>query len=164
MLRGLIDVMTWNTTQDGQAMASLRADAVRLMAMFAELSDERGMADAAVMCSWGMIAQGAHAEALTTAAEALRLAEHSGHQGGQARAHVALALAYWEHHQLDPPVMHIHTAVRHLVTALDLARSLGNVRYEAAVLQFLGIAHLEAGDLDASRRCLGEFPGHIAQV
>ena len=78
MLRGLIDVVTWNSTADptadptGEAMTRLRTDSERLLAMFTELGDERGMADAAVMCSWGMVAQGAYPEAVQAARRVAR--------------------------------------------------------------------------------------------
>ncbi|HEU4425509.1 MAG TPA: BTAD domain-containing putative transcriptional regulator [Pilimelia sp.] len=148
MLRGLIDVVTWNSTGEA-AMARLHADAVRLLEMFTELDDQRGIADAAVICSWGLVAQGAYEDAVETAARALRLAEESGHLGGQARAHVALALAYGENRQ-------IQTAVEHLKSALIPARAIGHARYEATVLQFLGMAYREGGDFEASQCVLEE--------
>ncbi|GAA4704408.1 SARP family transcriptional regulator [Phytohabitans rumicis] len=150
MLRGLIDVVTWNTTPEGgDATTRFHTDAFQLLEMFTELAEPRGMSDAAVMCSWALTAQAAYPEAVDYGTRALRLAEESGHKGGEARAHVALALARGE--QLD-----IVSAIQHLHHALAAARALGNPRYESAVLQFLGIAHREAGDLDASEQRLGE--------
>jgi tetratricopeptide (TPR) repeat protein len=122
------------------------------------------MSDAGVLCSWGLSAQGAYAEAETAATTALRLAETSGHCGGQARAHVALAIANGERARFE-------AAYAHLASALALARKVGNPRYEATVLQFLGIAYERAGDLDASRRVLDEslticrqYRDHYAEV
>ncbi|MFG1867296.1 BTAD domain-containing putative transcriptional regulator [Micromonospora arborensis] len=150
MLRGLVDVRTWSSgSHAGEAMAILRADGARLLEMFTDLGERRGMADAAVICSWGLSAQGAVEEAMAMAEHSLRLAEETHHIGGQARAHVALALAHNEQARLDLSLTHLHAA-------LALARALGNPRYESTVLQFLGIAHREGGDFDSSRRALAE--------
>ncbi|WP_326558457.1 BTAD domain-containing putative transcriptional regulator [Micromonospora sp. NBC_01796] len=165
MLRGLVDVRTWNGGQQaGEAMAVLRSEGARLLEMFTELGERRGMADAAVVCSWGLTAQGAVEEAVAMGERSLHLAEETGHVGGQARAHVALALAYGERARLD-------RSLAHLNTALGLARALGTPRYESTVLQFLGIAYREAGDLDSSRRALaeslvisGRYRDHYAEV
>ncbi|GFJ77563.1 tetratricopeptide repeat protein [Phytohabitans houttuyneae] len=150
MLRGLIDVVTWNSTPDvGDATTRFHADAFRLLDMFAELGERRGMSDAAVMCSWALTARGAQAEALEYGERALRLAEETDHLGGQARAHVALAVALAESRD-------VARAIGHLDAALAAARALGNPRYETAVLQFLGIAYREAGELETSARMLDE--------
>jgi tetratricopeptide (TPR) repeat protein len=150
MLRGLIDVVTWNSTPDeGDATSRFHADAFRLLEMFTELGERRGMSDAAVMCSWALTARGAQAEALAYGRRALALAEETDHLGGQARAHVALAVALAE-------TRDVATAIGHLDAALAAARALGNPRYETAVLQFLGIAYREAGDLETSARMLDE--------
>jgi tetratricopeptide (TPR) repeat protein len=150
MLRGLLDVLTWNTTAPGgEAMARMYADASHLLAIFTEVGEERGMSDAAVMCSWGLTARGEYAAALEVASRALELAERAGHTGGQARAHVALAIAHGEQRRLG-------TSLDHLTHALTLARQLGNRRYEATVQQFLGMAYREMGDLIASEHALDE--------
>jgi len=148
MLRGLLDVLTWNTSEPhGEAMARLQADSLRLLSMFGELGNTCGMADAAVACSWGMTAQGAYADALAMGVRALDLAKSAGHLGGQARAHVALALANGEQRKVD-------LSLAHLTRALALARESGNSRFEATVLQFLGMAYRELDDPGASRRAL----------
>jgi len=150
MLRGLIDVVTWNSTpEQGDATTRFHADAFRLLEMFTELGERRGMSDAAVMCSWALTARGAQAEALAYGERALALAEETDHLGGQARAHVALAVALAESRD-------VARAIGHLDAALAAARALGNARYETAVLQFLGIAYREAGDLETSARMLDE--------
>jgi tetratricopeptide (TPR) repeat protein len=150
MLRGLTDVMTWNSTdQDGEAMAGLLADSTSLLRMFTALGDRRGMSDAGVMRSWALSARGAYAEASREATEALLLAEETGHLGGTARAQVALALVFAEQGQFGE-------AITHLTRALERARAVGNPRYESAALQFLGIAHLQADNLDASQQVLSE--------
>ncbi len=150
MLRGLTDVVTWNTNHSsGEAMARLVTDATRLLELFTAAGDERGKADAEVILSWGQCAQGQTVEAGAGALRGLLLAEATGHLGGQARAHVALAVVASE--QLKAEL-----TLTHLRTALDLARELGNPRYEASVLQFLGIVYREVGDLDRSRDLLAE--------
>ncbi|MFC4046625.1 BTAD domain-containing putative transcriptional regulator [Dactylosporangium siamense] len=151
MLRGLIDVMAWNTSHndDDQAMALLYDAGLRLRTLFQKAGDQRGIADAAVIASWGLTARGAYAEAVDTGNDALRLADATGHVGGQARANVALALAWREQRRVD-------LALGHLRSALIQARKLGNPRYEATVLQFIGVAHLEAGELDASRHAVDD--------
>jgi DNA-binding SARP family transcriptional activator/tetratricopeptide (TPR) repeat protein len=149
MLRGLIDVRTWNADGDGPAMSRLHTDACRLDAMFTELGEDAGTADAAVMCSWGLTARGAYPPAVDAARRALRLATTSGHLGGQARANVALALAHRESGRLD-------AAATCLRAALDQARVLGNARYEATVWQFLGIVSYDRGEYLASQRALDE--------
>jgi DNA-binding SARP family transcriptional activator/tetratricopeptide (TPR) repeat protein len=151
MLRGLIDVTTWIAAADHttEAMTESHAQAVRLQELFATVQERGGMADAAVMQSWALTAMGRHDEAIDTARASLDWATSSGHLGGQARAHVALAIALNESNQLS-------VAVDHLYRALACARELGNARYEATVLQFLGIGHCEAGLFDLSRRYLEE--------
>ncbi|GAA4734601.1 AfsR/SARP family transcriptional regulator [Phytohabitans rumicis] len=150
MLRGLVDVRTWIAdAPPDQAMTESGASAERLLDMFTRLGDARGIADAEVTHSWALTAQGRHLDALDAATRALHRAEGAAHPGGQARAHVALALAHREQSRLD-------RAVTHLTEALSAARRLGNARYEATVLQFLGIGHLEMGDLDSSERHLAE--------
>jgi DNA-binding SARP family transcriptional activator/tetratricopeptide (TPR) repeat protein len=148
MLRGLIDVTTWITDdRGGDAMARQHAEATRLLAMFTELRHEPGMSDATVMCAWSMSATGAHADAIATATRALLLARRSGHIGGQVRSELALALAHFEKGELE-------TALTHAGNALERARALGNARCEATALQFAGIGHCAAGNLDTSRRML----------
>ena len=148
MLRGLAEVRTWNST-NADAMAGLEADSRRLLAMFTALDEPCGMADAEVMLSWGLSARGALPAALAAAERGLRLATDAVHLGGRARAHVAIALAYREQGRFDG-------VLDHLDAALDDARALGNPRYEAAVLQFLGIGHGEAGLLDEALGYLDE--------
>ncbi|WP_433223894.1 AfsR/SARP family transcriptional regulator [Dactylosporangium sp. CS-047395] len=148
MLRGLAEVRAWNSAGPG-AMAGLEADARRLTDLFTALAEPRGMADAAVMLSWGLVARGAHAEALAAAERGLRLATDAGHVGGRARAHVAIAVALREQGRSTG-------ILEHLFAGLDDARALGNPRYEAAVLQFLGIGHGEAGRLDEALAFLEE--------
>jgi DNA-binding SARP family transcriptional activator len=147
MLRGLIEVVTWSKAQSGDAMARFQAAAERLLSMFTQLADDRGMADATVMCSWAFTAKGAYPEAIQAGTRALLLAETSDHLGGRARAHVALAIAYAETRQIG-------TTIAQLDDALAVTRALGNPRYEATVLQFLGMAHCETGDFDTSQRML----------
>jgi DNA-binding SARP family transcriptional activator/tetratricopeptide (TPR) repeat protein len=147
MLRGLVDVTTWVTTDHTtEAMTRSHADAIRLQDMFRRADELGGMADAAVMRSWSLTAMGRHEEAIDAANDSLGWAGKAAHLGGQARAHVALAVALGESDRLRP-------AVEHLYQALACARELGNPRYEATVLQFLGIGHSEAGQLDLG----GEF-------
>ncbi|MGL5857466.1 MAG: AfsR/SARP family transcriptional regulator [Angustibacter sp.] len=158
MLRGLIDVVTWNTQDEpgpveaGSAMGRLRVDADRLLAMFTRVGEQPGRSDAAVIRSWGLTAAGEYESAVSSAAWALDLARRHDHLGGVARAHVALALAHSQSGRLD-------LATTHLQQALVSARELGNPRYLATVLQFLGIAHRMSGDLDASHDLLRESLG-----
>ena len=150
MLRGLIDVVTWSgADESGAAMARLRDDGVRLLEMFRSLDEPAGTADALVICSWGFTAQDQFESALAAATESLRLAESSGHLGGMARAEVALAVICWRTQRLPEGMQNLTLALRH-------ARELGNPRYVASVLQFLGMGYLEAGELDASHRVLTE--------
>ena len=150
MRRGLIDVTTWSTNDHSSAaMTRSLRDATDLQTMFAELGEVRGRSDAAVMRAWALTAGGEPGPAIEAGADALRWAEESGHVGGRARAHVALAVALGERLQVADALAHLHAA-------LDDTRELGNPRYEATVLQFLGIAHRELGDLDDSARLLEE--------
>jgi tetratricopeptide (TPR) repeat protein len=130
-------------------MTRLAADAQRLLDMFTEVGDERGTADAAVLCAWAAAARGEHQQAVRAATRSLRLAERTAHLGGQARAHVALAVAHAEQLRFD-------VAIAHLTEALALTWTLGNPRYEATVQQFLGIAQVAADNLDAAQRALTE--------
>lgn len=150
MLRGLVDVLTWALgTRDCVAMARLRREAFRLLDLFTELGHEAGSSDAAVMCSWAMIAAGDHRPAVSLARRALRLAESSGHLGGRVRAYLVLAVANFEQARYG-------LAVQHAAAALDHARALGNPRSEATALQFLGIGHQALGALETSERMLDD--------
>jgi DNA-binding SARP family transcriptional activator len=149
MLRGLVEVVTWNTDHIDDAMGRLQEDAAQLVTMFTELADDRGRADAIVLQSWAFSAKGFPVQAIEAAERSRQLAESSGHLGGQARALVAQAVAHGALMQLEPALAALHKA-------LTLTRTLGNPRYEAAVLQFLGIAHLQAGDFNTSRARLEE--------
>jgi DNA-binding SARP family transcriptional activator/tetratricopeptide (TPR) repeat protein len=158
MLRGLIDVRTWNTVyREGTAMGRSLADSRRLAAMFEKLDQPRGLSDAEVACAWGYCAAGDQVNALICAERGLALAEASGHVGGRARAHVAIALV--RSFTIDLSTLSLADGVvifEHLEKALSAARKLRNPRYEASVLQFLGIAFREAGDAERSDGCLQE--------
>lgn len=53
-MRGLLEVATWNSTApSGTAMATLRERSLRLLHMFEEVDEPRGMADALMNCAWG---------------------------------------------------------------------------------------------------------------
>lgn len=148
MLRGLIEVRTWaNPGQDGDAMAAMRVDATHLLDLFAAVDEDRGVADALVLCSWAFTAKGDYLQARGAANRSLHLANATGHLGGQARALVALALADADSGQLE-------TAIATLDAALGASRDLGNPRHEATVLQFLGLAHCQIGNLGESQRLL----------
>jgi DNA-binding SARP family transcriptional activator/tetratricopeptide (TPR) repeat protein len=150
MLRGLIDVETWiSSDRTGEAMTRALSEAGRLQEMFRAAGEPAGMADAASMRSVSLTALGRHDEATDAAGEALGWARQAGHLGGQARAHVALAVALGESGRLQPAVESLHQALAH-------ARELGNPRWEATALQFLGIGHSEAGQFDTSERFLAE--------
>ncbi len=139
LLRGLIELTTWTALgSENVAMVAMHNRATRLLGMFERLGDERGMADACVMCAWGLVARGATDRAVDMAEWALNLAESSGHLGGRARAHHVIAVAHGR--------LRIDSAVAHLDTALGLARRLGNTRFETTVTQFLGVALCEAGE------------------
>ncbi len=168
MLRGLIDVITWNS-QDGpevggSAMGRLRDDGTRLLGMFTRLGEPAGRSDAAVIRSWGLTAAGEYGSAIESATWGLDVAHRCQHLGGQARAHVALALAHSQSGDLP-------LATTHLQRALAQARGLGNPRYLATVLQFLGIAYRMSGDLGLSQEMLKEsldisraYGDHYAQT
>ncbi|WP_329090863.1 AfsR/SARP family transcriptional regulator [Streptosporangium sp. NBC_01469] len=147
MLRGLLDVTTWTGVEhEGGAMVALHTNAVRLAEMFTEVGELRGLSDAHVMCAWGLAAQGFVEPAVESAETALRLAEETGHLGGRARAHLALGVT---HGQRD-----VLSAIPHLVSALKVAETLGNPRFEATSLQFLGLAYVETGQSEPAERCL----------
>jgi tetratricopeptide (TPR) repeat protein len=149
LLRGLVEMTTWISADPaGTAMATLHERSGRLSRMFEELGEPRGMSDALVNCAWGLVAEGDPDEALTVAARALTLARDHGHLGGQARAHHIMGIA------CGAP--RIEAAIEHLTLALELARELGNPRFEATAMQFLGAAHCEAGHVDSGHDLLVE--------
>lgn len=138
--RGLMHATTWMET-GGEAMAAQYEGAERLITLFSELGEERGLSDAYVLRAWGEAARGDMAEGLRSGQIALTLAESSGHQSGQARALVCMAVAYG--------TRDIKMAIVHLLRGLELAEKLGNPRFEATTLQFLGLAHAHAQEFDA---------------
>ena len=144
MLRGLLDVRNW---VDEVAGGVPGADPDALLALFALAGEPRGMSDAEVMRSWQFTGTGRPDDAVRAGTLALSLAVSNGHVGGEARAHVALAVAARD--RGEPAA-----ALDHLRSALDAARRLGNPRYEATVLQFLGIVATETGDLNGASEWL----------
>jgi tetratricopeptide (TPR) repeat protein len=147
LMRGLVEVTTWiSAASSGSAMATLHERSLRLLRMFEQLGEPRGMADALVNCAWGLVAEGRTDEALAAAERALALARDHGHLGGRARAHHLMGVAYGRRR--------IGAAIDHLTQALELARELGNPRFEATALQFLGAAHCEAGRIDSGHDLL----------
>jgi DNA-binding SARP family transcriptional activator len=164
LLRGLIEVTTWRSSEHtGAAMITLYDRAKDLGERFSALGEDRGTADALVMCAWGLMAQGAARGARKTARTALALAEASDHVGGQARAEHVIAIAYGER-QLDLAALHLERALTH-------ARRLGNSRFEATVTQFLGVARCRMGDVvtgeDLLRAALGiarDYADHYVEA
>ncbi|MFI5844011.1 BTAD domain-containing putative transcriptional regulator [Catenuloplanes sp. NPDC051500] len=165
MLRGISELAAWHEADHpGAAMDRLLADAEQTDALFAQAGHGPGRSDAAVMIAWALAARGSYAEAAAHASRAIRLAEEHDHLGGQARAHVASAIVHGESLRLE-------AAENHLVTALRIARELGNQRYVATVLQFLGVLHTRAGRpdlaitaLDESLRVLRRYQDRYAEV
>ncbi|MEZ0071297.1 BTAD domain-containing putative transcriptional regulator [Planotetraspora sp. GP83] len=139
-MRGLVHATTWMEGGD-EAMAAQYDGAERLIAMFGELCEDRGLADAYVLRAWGEGARGDTEQGLKSGEIALRLAERSGHLAGQARAHVCMAVAYG--------LRRIREGIVHLLRGLELAEKLGNPRFEATTLQFLGLAHAQTGEFEA---------------
>ncbi|MFJ4185155.1 AfsR/SARP family transcriptional regulator [Kitasatospora sp. NPDC089509] len=139
LTRGLIEVTTWTTPTDGggQTMVALEDRAQHLLRLFQQVGEPRGCADALVLVAWSLVAQGRDREALETAHQALDLATSTDHPGGRARAHQIIAVAHGES-DLD-------RTIEHLTEALRLARMIGNTRFEATAIQFLGAAHGRAG-------------------
>ena len=115
--------------------------------MFTGLGHGPGMSDAAVMCSWALTATGQHDRAIELGLRALRVAQSSNHPGGEVRAYVALAVAYYERGDF-------RRAADQMPPALMRARTLANPRIEATVLQFAGIGSHALGDLETSERML----------
>lgn len=147
LLRGLIDMTTWISTEEtGNAMATSYAEASRLLRLFEEAGERRGMADALVAQCWGLIARGDSEQALESAREALRLAQETDHLGGEARAHLMMGIACGEGRP--------QPAARHLTRCLALARLLGNPRFEATAMQFLGAAHCLTGRIESGHELL----------
>lgn len=149
LLRGLLEVTTWTSAdQSGPAMATMRETAGRVLELFTELGDVRGMADAMTAIAWTRLAQGDEEAALTAADRALRLSESVDYLGGQARALQMTAIAHGE----DRP----WEALPRLEQALKIAEMLGNPRLKATIVQFLGVAHALVGDTVTGERMLDE--------
>ncbi|MGP4029205.1 AfsR/SARP family transcriptional regulator [Actinomadura sp. 3N407] len=147
LLRGLLEVTTWTSpVGSGPAMIRMRTMAARLLDLFTELDDAAGTVDAMVAMVWGRVADGEHREALELAERALLAAREAGYVGGEARALQVTAVVHGEG---DP-----HSALECLEQALVVAKELGNPRFIATVVQFLGAARALCGDIDAGRKQL----------
>ncbi|MEU8660313.1 AfsR/SARP family transcriptional regulator [Actinoplanes philippinensis] len=165
MLRGLIELSTWHEADHpGAAMERMLRDADHLFQLFTEAGHGPGTADAAVDQAWALAATGDYERAAVRADAAIGLAEQHEHLGGQARAHVARAVVYGES-------LALADAERHLTIALRLARRLGNQRYVATTLQFIGVLHTRAGRnpeaigaLEESLRILHRYQDRYAEV
>ncbi|GLY85093.1 AfsR/SARP family transcriptional regulator [Actinoallomurus iriomotensis] len=149
LLRGLLEVTTWaSPTGSGPAMTRMHRLASRLLELFTELGDPAGMADAMVAMVWGQAAGGRSVEALASAEHALRVACEAGYLGGQARALQVMAVVHGE----DNP----HGALECLERALVVAKELGNPRFVATIVQFLGAAQALCGDVAGGKKLLDE--------
>jgi DNA-binding SARP family transcriptional activator/tetratricopeptide (TPR) repeat protein len=165
MLRGLIELATWHEADHpGAAMERMLRDADHLFELFTEAGHGPGMADAAVDQAWALAATGDYERAAERADAAIGLAVQHEHLGGQARAHVARAVVYGES-------LALADAERHLTLALRLARRLGNQRYVATTLQFIGVLNTRAGRnaeaisaLEESLRILQRYQDRYAEV
>ncbi|MFE4393040.1 MULTISPECIES: ATP-binding protein [Streptomycetaceae] len=151
LTRGLIEVTTWTTPADGsgtavdladgaQTMVALEERARHLRRLFEQVGEERGAADALVLTAWSLVAQGRAQEALDAGHRALDLATAHDHPGGEARAHQIIAIAHGE--------TDLDRTIEHLTETLRLARLIGNTRFEATAIQFLGAAHGRAGQVE----------------
>ncbi|MET8539850.1 BTAD domain-containing putative transcriptional regulator [Kitasatospora sp. NPDC004799] len=151
LTRGLIEVTTWTTPADGagtavdladgsQTMVALADRARHLQGLFEQVGEVRGAADALVLTAWSLVAQGREQEALDAGRRALDLAAAHDHPGGEARAHQIIAIAYGE--------TDLDRTIEHLTETLRLARLIGNTRFEATAIQFLGAAHGRAGQVE----------------
>ncbi|MDP9792771.1 DNA-binding SARP family transcriptional activator [Catenuloplanes nepalensis] len=165
MLRGLTELAAWHEVDHpGGAMDRMLADAEQTAELFASVGHGPGLSDAAVMKAWALAAKGAYGEAASAADLAIRLAEEHDHLGGQARAHVAAAVVHGES-------LNLAVAEHHLTVALRVAREVGNQRYVATVLQFIGVLNTRAGRpdvaitaLDESLRVLRTYQDRYAEV
>ncbi|NYI03228.1 AfsR/SARP family transcriptional regulator [Allostreptomyces psammosilenae] len=144
LLRGLLEVTTWTSPRQssGAAMVTLHDRGQQLLEIFSEVGERRGMADALISCAWGLVAQGDREEALLFAERALHLAEGADYLGGQARAHHIMAIALADS---DP-----HQSIAYLREALKFGELLGNRRFQATALQFLGAVYFSAGYVDTA--------------
>ncbi|MFE6049241.1 BTAD domain-containing putative transcriptional regulator [Kitasatospora sp. NPDC056446] len=155
LTRGLIEVTTWSTPADSshpavdptvdladgaQTMVALEDRARHLQRLFEQVREPRGTADALVLVAWSLVAQGRERDALDAGHRALELATAHDHPGGQARAHQIIAIAHGE--------TDLGRTIEHLTETLRLARLIGNTRFEATAIQFLGAAHGQAGQVE----------------
>ncbi|WP_433332720.1 AfsR/SARP family transcriptional regulator [Spirillospora sp. CA-294931] len=155
LLRGWVEVTTWTSSdRPGLTMTAVRERALEVQRMFAELGEPAGVADALLLEAWGRIAQGDATGALAAAEQALALATRAEYLGGQARAQHVLAIAHGEA-EIDKAIVCLHRALR-------LAEEIGNPRFHATALQFLGAAYDRAGSPDQGRELLSRSLG-IAQ-
>jgi DNA-binding SARP family transcriptional activator/tetratricopeptide (TPR) repeat protein len=149
LLRGLIEVTTWHSpARSGPAMLEMRRRAEHALCLFTELGDARGMADAMTAMVWSLAAEGKEDEALVLARRALRTSAAVRYLGGQARALHVMAIVHGE----GAP----EHAVPCLERALKFAELLGNPRFLATILQFLGAGRALSGDLESGRELLDE--------
>ncbi|MFE2408219.1 ATP-binding protein [Kitasatospora sp. NPDC059408] len=147
LTRGLVEVTTWATPADGtETMVALDGRARQLLDLFEQVGEPRGAADALVLLAWSLVAQGRARDALDAARRALDLAAAHDHPGGVAKAHQIIAVAHGE--------TDLARTIEHLTETLRLARMIGNVRFEATAIQFLGAAHGRAGDVEHGRNLL----------
>ncbi|MCP9972074.1 NB-ARC domain-containing protein [Actinomadura madurae] len=149
VLRGLLEVLTWTSpVGPGPAMVRMRTMAARVLDLFTELGDAVGTVDAMVAMVWGRVADGEDGEALELAERALRVAREAGYVAGEARALHVTAVVHGE----GAP----QSALECLEQALVVAEELGNPRFVATIVQFLGAARALCGDIEAGRRLLEE--------
>lgn len=163
--RGLAELDTWaNPDVSATVMYDLRDRGRRIFDLFSRIDEPRGQADALVLTTWSLISHREIDSALETAHSALNRSTKLSYLGGQARAHQVLGVA--EHFAGRTDLAHDH-----LTEALQLARQLGNVRFEITAMQFLGAAETVLDLIDDAHEHLtmslamaGEIPDPYAEA
>jgi tetratricopeptide (TPR) repeat protein/transcriptional regulator with XRE-family HTH domain len=111
----------------------------RAYALYSALHHARGQANALNAWGWFLAHSGRPGPAVAYCTEALALHRGVGNLRGLVNTHDSLGHIHRQLHN------HIQ-AVAHYQHAAALSRRLGDRYYEASVLEYAGVAHLDAGD------------------
>lgn len=153
MLRGLAELSTWHEPEKSPpAMLSLHERAREVYELFRAVGDDRGMADALVMRTWGYVSLGDLEKAVDAARQSLDLAVAANYLGGRARAYHVMGIAAFFAGRPNE-------AIENLISANQVADELGNPRFRITAMQFLGGAMVEAGRNDGGRDLLNQSLG-----
>ncbi|WP_203930700.1 AfsR/SARP family transcriptional regulator [Virgisporangium ochraceum] len=143
LLRNLADRFT---SRPGATADAKLASAEAALALFRDLGERRGEADALYLCSDVHRLKGEHDRALACLDASRAAAASVGYRLGERHVQIELAIIRREQGRFADALVAGEAA-------LAMASEAGSTRDQSVVLGLLGVVHRELGDLDRSETC-----------